>query len=170
MKALEKNPDNAALKELFHMFAVTQEDFVHPMAVIELLWQSCCALEAEEAESTLATRLKVRQRTQLLVDHSLLLGSAREGIHLHDMVLSFLRKRLSAEELRTMQRRVVEGMVSASEKRIKATGRGLEDTGTRSVRKRLLLNIDSFVDRLVRSLLAHSLLLLAATSPSTAKR
>ena len=86
LKALEKHEDGAAVKELFHMFAVTQEDFVHPIAVIELLWRSCCASESEKQESSLTTRLKVRQWTQMLVDHSLLLGSSSEGIHLHDIV------------------------------------------------------------------------------------
>ena len=113
------------------MFAVTQEDFVHPMAVIELLWRSCCALDAEkEQEESLATRLKVRQWTQMLVDHSLLLGSSSEGIHLHDIVLQYLRKRLSAEELRSLQRKLVDGMVAAGAARIKESGRGFEDTGT----------------------------------------
>ena len=46
------------------------------------------------------TRLKVRQWTQMLVDHSLLLGSSSEGIHLHDIVLTYLRKRLSAVAMR----------------------------------------------------------------------
>ena len=84
LQALDKHEDGGAVKELFYMFAVTQEDFVHPMAVIELLWRSCCASESEKQEGSLTTRLKVRQRTQLLVDHSLLLGSS-EGIHLHDI-------------------------------------------------------------------------------------
>ena len=68
------------------MFAVTQEDFVHPMAVIELLWRSCCASEAEKQESSLTTRLKVRQWTQMLVDHSLLLelANVEEGSYLKD--------------------------------------------------------------------------------------
>ena len=57
LKALEKREDGAAVKGLFHMFAVTQEDFVHPMAVIELLWRSCCASEAEKWGGELATRL-----------------------------------------------------------------------------------------------------------------
>ena len=39
LKALAKNKDGEAVNNLFHMFAVTQEDFVHPMAVIELLWR-----------------------------------------------------------------------------------------------------------------------------------
>ena len=107
------------------MFAVTQEDFVHPMAVIELLWRSCCASEAEKQESSLTTRLKVRQWTQMLVDHSLLLGSSSEGIHLHDIVLQYLRKRLSAEEMRAEQKKVMDGMVSVSQTRKAATGRGL---------------------------------------------
>ena len=80
-----KGEDAPAIKALFEMFACTQEDFVHPMAVIELLWRSCCASESEKQEGSLATRLKVRQWTQLLVDHSLLLGSSTEGIHLHDI-------------------------------------------------------------------------------------
>ena len=126
LKAIEKNKDGAAVKELFHMFAVTQEDFVHPIAVIELLWRSCCASDAEKRESSLATRLKVRQWTQMLVDHSLLLGSSSEGIHLHDIVLQYLRKRLSAEELRTLHKQVVEGMVTASSERVN----GLQDTGS----------------------------------------
>ena len=111
------------------MFAVTQEDFVHPMAVIELLWRSCCASESEKAEGSLTTRLKVRQWTQLLVDLSLLLGSSSEGIHLHDIVLQYLRKRLSAGEMREAQRKVVDGMIAASEARVEVTGRGLQDTG-----------------------------------------
>eukprot|EP00935_MAST-01C_sp_MAST-1C-sp1_P001632 g1632.t1 len=130
LKALEKHKDGAAVKELFHMFAVTMEDFVHPMAVIELLWRSCCASDAEKQEGSLTTRLKVRQWTQLLVDHSLLLGSSSEGVHLHDIVLQYLRKRLSAEEMRAEQCKVVEGMIAASEARKKATGRGLQDTGS----------------------------------------
>ena len=91
LQALDKNEDGGAVKELFHMFAVTQEDFVHPMAVIELLWRSCCASESEKAEGSLTTRLKVRQQTQMLVDHSLLLGSSSEGIHLHDTCASSFR-------------------------------------------------------------------------------
>ena len=86
LKALDKQADGVALKELFYMFAVTHEDFVHPMPVIELLWRSCCASDTEKQEGGLTARLKVRQRTQLLVDHSLLLGSSSEGIHLHDIV------------------------------------------------------------------------------------
>ena len=86
LKALDKTEDGAAVRELFHMFAVTTEDFLHPMAVVELLWRSCCASESEKQEDSLMARLKVRQRTQLLVDHSLLLGSSTEGIHLHDIV------------------------------------------------------------------------------------
>ncbi len=130
LKALERNKDGAGANELFHMFAVTQEDFVHPIAVIELLWRACCASEAEQQESSLTTRLKVRQWTQMLVDHSLLLGSSSEGVHLHDIVLQYLRKRLTAEEMRTEQTKVVEGMIAASRARIAATGRGLQDTGT----------------------------------------
>ena len=130
LQALDKNEDGDAVKELFHMFAVTQEDFVHPMAVIELLWRSCCASESEKAEGSLTTRLKVRQWTQLLVDHSLLLGSSSEGIHLHDIVLHYLRKRLSAEEMRAEHTKVVDGMLAASRARIEATGRGLQDTGS----------------------------------------
>ena len=108
-KALERHEDGAAVKELFYMFAVTQEDFVHPMAVIELLWRSCCASDAEKQEGSLATRLKVRQWAQMLVDHSLLLGSSSEGVHLHDIVLQYLRKRLAAAEMRAEQSKVCDG-------------------------------------------------------------
>jgi hypothetical protein len=124
LQTLEKQEDGTAVKELFHMFAVTHEDFVHPIAVVELLWRSCCASEAERQEGGLTIRLKVRQWTQMLVDHSLLLGSSSEGVHLHDIVLSYLRKRLSAEELREKQWQVVYGMVAASAARMKTTGRG----------------------------------------------
>ena len=111
------------------MFAVTMEDIVHPMAVVEFLWRSCCASDSEKQESSLTTRLKVRQWTQMLVDYSLLLGSSSGGVHLHDIVLQYLRKRLTAEELRAEQQKVVEGMVAAAAERFKATGRGLQDTG-----------------------------------------
>ena len=130
LKALDKHEDGAAAKELFHMFAVTQEDFVHPMAVIELLWRSCCASEAEKQEGSLTTRLKVRQWTQMLVDHSLLLGSSSEGIHLHDIVLQYLRKRLSAEEMRAEHRNVFAGMMAASRSRVAESGQQMEDTGS----------------------------------------
>ena len=103
---------------------------MHPIAVIELLWRSCCASESEQQESSLATRLKVRQWTQLLVDHSLLLGSSSEGIHLHDIVLQYLRKRLSADEMRVEQAKVVEEMVAVSKERLVSTGSGYEDTGS----------------------------------------
>ena len=103
---------------------------MHPIAVVELLWRSCCASESERQQNSLVARLKVRQRTQLLVDHSLLLGSSSEGIHLHDIVLHYLRKRLSAEEMRAEHLKVVEGMIAASEVRVAATGRGLQDTGS----------------------------------------
>ena len=103
---------------------------MHPIAVVELLWRWCCASELEKQQNSLKARWKVRQRTQLLVDHSLLLGSSSEGIHLHDVVLQYLRKRLSAEEMRAEHLKVVEGMVAAAKKRKKETGRGLQDTGT----------------------------------------
>eukprot|EP00935_MAST-01C_sp_MAST-1C-sp1_P001841 g1841.t1 len=130
LRALERHQDGAAVTKLFHMFAVTQEDFVHPMAVIELLWRSCCASEEERQQSSLTTGLKVRQMTQLLVDHSLLLGSSRDGIHLHDILLSYLRKRLSTEELRAKHLQVVDGMIAVAADRLHTTGRGLLNTGT----------------------------------------
>ena len=130
LQALAKNEDGAAIKELFHMFAVTQEDFVHPMAVIELLWHSCCATDSEKQADSLLTRLKVRQWTQMLVDHSLLLGSSSEGIHLHDIVLSYLRNRLTPEEMRREHRNVFNGMASASQRRMAATGVGMQNTGS----------------------------------------
>jgi hypothetical protein len=69
-------------------------------------------------------RLKVRQWTQMLVDHSLLLGSFTKGVHLHDIVLTYLRNTLSPSELRALQKRVVEELVRAS------TVRPFEDTGS----------------------------------------
>ena len=122
LKALDKLPngDGAAAKELFCAFAVTQEDFVHPMPVIELLWWSCCAQGVvEKQEGSMTARLKVRQRTQLLVDHSLLLGSSSDGVHLHDIVLSYLRKRLLA---------AVEMLIAARERqRSETTGMDVDD-------------------------------------------
>eukprot|EP00935_MAST-01C_sp_MAST-1C-sp1_P001606 g1606.t1 len=117
LQALGRQQDGDAARALFHMFAVTMEDFVHPIAVVEFLWRSCCASASEKQEGSLATRLKVRQWTQMLVDHSLLLGSSTEGIHLHDIVLKYLRKRLSAEETRKEHKRVVDGMVAVSRTR-----------------------------------------------------
>ena len=45
-------------------------------------------------------------------------------------VLQYLRKRLSAEEMRAEHLKVVEGMVAAAAQRLKVTGRGLQATGT----------------------------------------
>jgi hypothetical protein len=134
LKSLKGNADAAAIKALFEMFAVTQEDFVHPMAVIELLWQSCCAPSTEAGKSSrdisLSARLNVRQWTQLLIDQSLLLGSSSKGVHVHDIVLTFLRGTQSASELRALQTRVVEGLLVASTQRTATTGRGFQDTGS----------------------------------------
>ena len=124
--ALDKHEDGAAVKELFHMFAVTQEDFVHPMAVIELLWRACCASESEKMGGGLTARLKVRQWTQLLVDHSLLLGSSSDGVHLHDVVLQYLRKQPTEEEMRVLHGKVVDGLVAESRSR----STGLQETGS----------------------------------------
>ena len=102
---------------------------MHSMPVIELLWRSCCSSDVEELGGELGTRLKVRQWTQLLVDHSLLLGSSSDGIHLHDIVLQYLRRKLSAEEMRGLHMRVIEGMIAASKKRVAVSGAGFENVG-----------------------------------------
>jgi hypothetical protein len=122
LKAL-KGEDADAIEELFGVFAVTQEDCVHSMPVIELLWRSCCAPDSSSGDD-LGMRLKVRQWTQMLVDHSLLLGSFAKGVHLHDIVLTYLRNTHSSSELRALQKRVVEELVRMS------TVRPFEDTGS----------------------------------------
>jgi hypothetical protein len=71
-------------------------------------------------------RLKVRQWTTLLVDHSLLLGSSSKGVHLHDIALTFLRDSHSPLEYRALQTAVVEELVKMS------TARSFEDTGSTS--------------------------------------
>jgi hypothetical protein len=124
LKAL-KGEDADAIKELFVVFAVTQEDCVHSMPVIELLWRSCCASNSSDGDD-LGQRLKVRQWTQMLVDHSLLLGSFMKGVYLHDIVLTYLRNTHSPSEIRALQKRVVEELVRAS------TERRFEDTGSTS--------------------------------------
>jgi hypothetical protein len=122
LKAL-KGEDADAIEELFAVFAVAQEDCVHSMPVIELLWRSCCTSD-NSSGADLGTRLKVRQWTQMLVDHSLLLGSFSKGVYLHDIVLTYLRNTHSSSELRALQKRVVEELVRAS------TVRPFEDTGS----------------------------------------
>jgi hypothetical protein len=122
LKAL-KGEDADAIEELFVAFAVTQEDCVHSMPVIELLWRSCCTSNSSGGDD-LGMRLKVRQWTQMLVDHSLLLGSFTKGVHVHDIVLTYLRNTHSSSELRALQKRVVEELVRAS------TVRPFEDTGS----------------------------------------
>jgi hypothetical protein len=72
----------------------------------------------------------VRQWTQVLIDQSLLLGSSAKGVHVHDIVLTYLRGTHSALELRALQKRVVDGLVAASTERTAATGRGFQDTGS----------------------------------------
>jgi hypothetical protein len=67
-------------------------------------------------------RLKVRQWTQLLIDQGLLLGSSAKGVHLHDIVLTYLRGIQSAAELRVLQKRVVEGLVATPTERTAVTG------------------------------------------------
>jgi hypothetical protein len=122
LKAL-KGDDADAIKELFAVFAVTQEDCVHLMPVIELLWRSCCASDGSSGID-LGMRLKVRQWTQMLVNHSLLLGSFVKGVHVHDIVLTYLRNTHSSSELRALQKRVVEELVRVS------TVRPFEHTGS----------------------------------------
>ena len=85
MQVLSKHEDAVAIKGLFEMFAVTQEDFIHSMPVIELLWRSCCGEQyaGKQAGKAMMMRLKIRQWVHVLVDHSLLLGSSTNGIHIH---------------------------------------------------------------------------------------
>jgi hypothetical protein len=128
LKSLKREENGLAIIALFEMFAVTQEDFVHPMAVIELLWRSCCAPSTEAAGRSgkdvgLSARLQVRQWMQLLIDQSLLLGSSMKGVHVHDIVLTYLRKAHSPSELRALQKAVVEELVRMSK------ARPFEDTG-----------------------------------------
>jgi hypothetical protein len=66
----------------------------------------------------------------VLIDQSLLLGSSSKGVHVHDIVLAYLRGTQSATELRALQKRAVEGLVAASTDRMAATGRGFQDTGS----------------------------------------
>jgi hypothetical protein len=66
----------------------------------------------------------------VLIDQSLLLGSSSKGVHVHDIVLTYLRGTQSVAELRTLQKRVVEGLVAASMDRTAATGRGFQETGS----------------------------------------
>ena len=58
------------------------------------------------------------------------LDELKEGIHLHDIVLQYLRKRLSAEEMRAEHRNVFAGMMAASRSRMVETGQQMEDTGS----------------------------------------
>jgi hypothetical protein len=125
LKAL-KGEDAGEIEELFAVFAVTQEDCVHLMPVIELLWRSCCASDSSGGSDDLGMRLKLRQWTQMLVDHSLLLGSFTKGVHVHDIVLTYLRNTHSPSELRALQRRVVEEFIRVS------TARAFENTGSTS--------------------------------------
>jgi hypothetical protein len=81
------------------------------------------------AAGGLSARLKVRQWTQVLIDQSLLLGSSAKGVHMHDIVLTYLRSARSVLELRALQKRVVDGLVAASTERTAVTGRGFHDTG-----------------------------------------
>jgi hypothetical protein len=62
----------------------------------------------------------------MLVDHSLLLGSFTKGVHVHDIVLTYLRNTHSPSELRALQTRVVEELVRVS------TARAFDDTGSTS--------------------------------------
>jgi hypothetical protein len=62
----------------------------------------------------------------MLVDQSLLLGSFTKGVHVHDIVLTYLRNTHSPSELRALQKRVVEELVRVS------TTRPFEDTGSTS--------------------------------------
>jgi hypothetical protein len=62
----------------------------------------------------MSARLKVWQWTQVLTDQSLLLGSSGKGVHMHDIVLTYLRGARSALELRALQKRVVDGLVAAT--------------------------------------------------------
>jgi hypothetical protein len=95
------------------------------MPVIELLWRSCCASDSSSGDD-LSMRLKVRQWTQMLVDHSLLLGSFTKGVHVHDIVLTYLRNTHSPSDLRALHKRVVDELAKM------AIVRSFEDTGSTS--------------------------------------
>ena len=51
-------------------------------------------------------------------------------MHLHDIVLTYLRSTHSASELRALHGLVVDGLAQASRERRAATGQGLQETGS----------------------------------------
>ncbi len=110
------------IHSLFHCLAVTVEDLMHDRAVLQLLWKSCADQALVESVPEEDRALRVRSWVEELVSRSLLLGNAA-GIHLHDIVLGYLRSRLPSKEFQDMQRRAVRGLLMWAEADgVKTTG------------------------------------------------
>ena len=65
---------------LFKGMAVFAEDQIVPVDIMSVLWQSI-----NPEEHPLLSRMKVRQWTSQLLSRSILLGSAADGISMHDV-------------------------------------------------------------------------------------
>eukprot|EP00935_MAST-01C_sp_MAST-1C-sp1_P000185 g185.t1 len=112
------------VKDLFLSLAVTVEDLMHDSSVVELIWTSCGDPTLIESVATDEVPLKVRAWIGELLSRSLLLGNAA-AIHVHDIMLGFLRARLDKKTMLTQQRRAVRGVLRWCEgqETVKVTGR-----------------------------------------------
>ena len=87
-----RGPQATACQKLFKLLVVFQEDFIIPISVVEALWEMAMGRDAAatvrtsnskepENDSTRATRsLLVRERINMLLHRSLLLGSLHSGL------------------------------------------------------------------------------------------
>ena len=72
--------DAADIVSLFKGMAVFAEDQIVPVAILSLVWVSI-----DPKEHNPLSAMKVRQWVSQLLSRSILLGSANEGISMHDV-------------------------------------------------------------------------------------
>ena len=82
-----RGPQAREVQQLFKLMALFAEDAVVPIRAIILMVESQTNQPGGSAVQRRRTQLKIRERVNILLGRSLLLGSLHSGIKVHDLVL-----------------------------------------------------------------------------------
>eukprot|EP00935_MAST-01C_sp_MAST-1C-sp1_P001434 g1434.t1 len=88
-----RGPQAADVVELFQLMAAFPEDVIIPIVIIIALVESQQTRISEVLDGERRrTHMKIRERVNILLGRSLLLGNLHEGIKVHDLILAELRE------------------------------------------------------------------------------
>eukprot|EP00937_MAST-01D_sp_MAST-1D-sp2_P003250 g3250.t1 len=91
------------------VLSLCPEDVPIPMDAVQLIWTACLPEYAAKAKS-----VTVRKVCTRLLDRNLLMGSTADGVHLHDIVRDYMRRKFAGKEISALQRHVVRCIIDAT--------------------------------------------------------